>query len=70
MQKISFFCTGKNGSRTIFPEENLPPILALTIKLTHRGGGKFCLRGIAWTPVKIKETKNRKEIKNNRRKKK
>ena len=36
----------------------------------NRGGGKFSLGLIAWTPVKIKETKNRKQIKNNRRKKK
>ena len=37
MRKISFFSTGKNGSKTIAPEENFPPILALTLKLTQPG---------------------------------
>ena len=35
MQKLSFFSTGKNGSSIIASEENFPPILALTLKLTQ-----------------------------------
>ena len=35
MQKISFFSTDKNGSRTIAPEENFIQILTLTLKLTQ-----------------------------------
>ena len=74
MQKIFFFATGKNGSRAIAPEEHFTPILALTLKLTQtltttgKGRGQFSLGEI--TPVKTKETKNRKEIENNRIKKK
>ena len=36
--KISLACvfaTSKNGSRTIAPNENFPPILTLTLKLTQ-----------------------------------
>ena len=36
--KISLACvftTSKNGSRTIAPNENFPPILILTLKLTQ-----------------------------------
>ena len=75
-KKSPFFSTGKNGSKTIAPEEHFPRILALTLKLTQTltpaggGGGSNFLWGIVRTPVKTKETKNRKEIENNRIKKK
>ena len=45
------------------PNSNDNPNLTLT-------GGQFSSGAIVRTPVKTKETKNRKEIKNNRRKKK
>ena len=51
----------------------LSPALNLTLKLTQTltvTGGQFFSGAIVRTPVKTKETKNRKEIKNNRRKKK
>ena len=75
MQKISFFSTGKTALGQLSPEENFSSILALTLKLTQtqtptRGSGNFLLGGIARTPVKTKETKNQREIKNNRMKKK
>ena len=61
-RKSPFF-TGKNGSRTIAPEEIYPPTLALTLKLTQTltligRGGQFSLGG------------NREIIKNKRGKKK
>ena len=63
--KISFSSTGKNGSRTIASEDNCPPTVALTLKLTLTGERSFL-----WGELQTKETKNRKEIKNNRTKKK
>ena len=52
----------------------LPSTLTLTLKLSQTlaltGGGGFSLGGILPTPVKTKEMKKRKEIKNNRREKK
>ena len=67
MEIISFFSTSKKGSRTIAPKENIPPILALTLKLTQTltptWKWQLSLRGIVWTPVKTKETKNQKKKK-------
>ena len=47
-KKSPFFSTGKNGSKTIAPEEHFPRILALTLKLTQTltpagGGEQFSL---------------------------
>ena len=65
MQKFSSFSTGKNGSRTIAPEENCPLILALTLNLTQTltptEGGQFSLGAIDRTPVKAKKQKAEKK---------
>ena len=60
MRKISFFSTGKSGSKAIAPEENFPPILALTLKLTQTltpTGGYFLWGGLSGQRQKQKKRK-------------
>ena len=73
MSRISLFFTGKNGSKTVAPEKKYPPTLTLILTLTQTltlTGQQFSSGTIVRTPIKTKEMKNKKEIKNNRRKKK
>ena len=67
MQKMSFFTTSKNSSKKIAPEENFPPILALTLKLTQtltptgRGRGNFLWGELSAHQKKQKKRKTEKK---------
>ena len=74
---ISFFSTSKNGSRTIVPRGKFPLSPSANPKANpnsnpNRGGDERQLSfgEIVRIPVKNKETKDQKEIKSNRIKKK
>ena len=68
-KKFSFFPPVKTVLRQLSPNSS-PNSKANPKTDPNRGGGTIFFGGIVPTPVKTKETKNRKEIKNNRRKKK
>ena len=68
-KKFPFFPPVKTVLRQLSPNSS-PKSRANPNTDPNRGGGTIFFGRIVPTPVKTKETKNRKEIKNNRRKKK
>ena len=76
MQKISFFATGKNGSRTNCPRGIFHPNPSPNPKAkpnpnhNREGEGVTFFGGNCPDTVKTKETKNQKETKNKKIKKK